>query len=265
MPAMRSRFIAVLLATLVGLAGCAGVPQPGEEPAIPSTPDQAELQRRAQIRLQLAIGYYSQGQMKVALEEANHALQLMPNHADALAVRALTYMELEQPRLAEADFQRAMRLAPGDPGLANNYGWFLCQNGRERESIEYFEAALKNRAYQSPVTALNNAGECSTRIKDYAAAERYLMRAYGYAPDRAETNTNLARLHYSRGDYQRARTYAAVAIRSEQAGAEALWTALKVERKLGDNMAAGGLAAQLRRRFPDSREYAALLRGDFDE
>ena len=265
MPAARGRFIAVVAAALVGLAGCAGMQPPVAEPAVPATPDQADLQRRAQIRLQLAIGYYSQGQLKVALEEANQALQLVPGHVDALTVRALTYMELEQPRLAEADFQRAMRLAPGNPGLANNYGWFLCQTGRERESIEYFESALKNRAYQSPAKALNNAGECSTRIKDHAAAERYLMRAYAYDPNSAETNTNLARLHYSRGDYQRARTYATAAIRSEQAGAEALWTALKVERKLGDNTAAGGLAAQLRRRFPDSREYAALLRGDFDE
>src|SRR5690606_5075885 len=123
MPAARGGFLAVLAAALVGLAGCAGMSQPGAEQAVPATPDQADLQRRAGIRLQLAIGYYSQGQMKIALEEATQALQLVPDHVDALSVRALAYMELDEPRLAEADFRRAIRLAPANPGLANNYGW----------------------------------------------------------------------------------------------------------------------------------------------
>jgi type IV pilus assembly protein PilF len=261
----RGLLLSLLAAALLGLAGCATQPQPGAELAVPVSPDQAELQRRAQVRLQLAIGYYSQGQMKVALEEANQALQILPEYADAFGVRALIYMELDEPGRAEDSFRNAMRLAPGNPDLANNYGWFLCQNGREREAIAYFESALKSRSYQSPVKALNNAGECSTRMKDYAGAERFLMRAHSFDPDSAETNTNLAKLYYSRGDFQRARSYLNVVTKSENPSADALWTALKVERKLGDNVAAGGMAAQLRRRFPESREYAALLRGEFDE
>jgi type IV pilus assembly protein PilF len=41
--------------------------------------------------------------------------------------------------------------------------------------------------------------------------------------------------------------------------------AIRVERKLGDRDAESSLANQLRRRFPDSREYAALTRGAYDE
>jgi len=54
-------------------------------------------------------------------------------------------------------------------------------------------------------------------------------------------------------------------LRAENAGAAALWMGIKVERKLGDQDAASSLSNQLRRRFPDSREYAALSRGAYDE
>jgi type IV pilus assembly protein PilF len=44
-----------------------------------------------------------------------------------------------------------------------------------------------------------------------------------------------------------------------------LWTAIKVERKLGDKLVETALVTQLRRRYPDSPEYAAYVRGAFDE
>ncbi|HEV2608658.1 MAG TPA: type IV pilus biogenesis/stability protein PilW, partial [Noviherbaspirillum sp.] len=47
--------------------------------------------------------------------------------------------------------------------------------------------------------------------------------------------------------------------------ADVLWLAIKTERKLGDRAAETSLATQLRRRHPNSVEYAALQRGAFDE
>ena len=44
---------------------------------------------------------------------------------------------------AEASFQKALRLDPTGSELANNYGWFLCQTGRERESLQYFDRAFR--------------------------------------------------------------------------------------------------------------------------
>ena len=44
----------------------------------------------------------------------------------------------------------ALGLAAGDPEINNNYGWFLCQNGREQLAINYFMAAAKNPLYATP-------------------------------------------------------------------------------------------------------------------
>lgn len=240
---------------------------PGEEATseLSTASDQTENQRRAQIRLQLAIGYYQQGQMNVALDELKQALQNDPNFADAYNMRGLIYMELGEARLAEDNFRQALKLAPNNPESANNYGWFLCQNGREKDSIPYFQSALKNRSYQSPAIALNNAGVCSHRMKDFAAAERYLTQAFELDPSRVDTNVNLAKFHIERADHQRARFYMSRAIKAGTLGPDGLWTGIKIERKLGDRTAENSLATQLRRNFPHSKEFAAYLRGAFDE
>lgn len=247
------------------LAACAGVGQTPPADDLRNSTDQSELQRRAQIRLQLAVGYYGQGQMATALDEVKQALQIDPNFADAHSVRGLILMDMGETRLAEDSFQRAIKLMPNNPDFANNYGWFLCENGRERESLAYFEAALKSRTYASPAKAMNNLGVCSMRLGDLPAAERYFNQAFQTDPGNVDANLNLARLYFNRGDFQRARFYVGRVMRGDDAGAAALWMAIKVERKLGNQDAASSLSNQLRRRYPDSREYAALARGAYDE
>lgn len=247
------------------LGGCALTQSGAAQNELLTSSDQTENQRRAQIRLQLAIGYYEQGQMNVALDEIKQALQIDPDSADAYSVRALIYMDMGETRLAEDNFQRAMKLAPNNPDLTNNYGWFLCQTGRESQSIPYFERTLKNRAYQSPAKALNNAGVCSLRLKDAAAAERYFTQAFQYDPGNLDTNANLAKVHLARGDHRQARFYINRVTKADRLTADALWTAIKVERKFGDRTAENSLVVQLRRRYPNSPEYAAYLRGAFDE
>lgn len=262
-PAVSTVTAVAFAALLASCAGSRGIGQPPSE--LPTSSDQTDNQKRAQIRLQLAMGYFEQRQMNVALDEIKQALATDPNLVDAYSVRALIYMEMGETRLAEENFQTAMRMAPNNPDLNNNYGWYLCQNGREAQSIGYFELALKNRAYQSPVKALNNAGVCSLKLKDIAAAERYLTQAFQLEPGNLATNQNLAKIYFKSGNFVRARFYIARATKNETVSADTLWLAIRIEHKLADRAAETSLATQLRRRHPNSAEYAAFQRGAFDE
>lgn len=247
------------------LSGCAGTPGAAQGVERQAGADQSDNKRRAEIRLQLAIAYYAQRQFPVALDEINQALLADPTYADAYSMRALIHMEIGQLQPAESDFRQALRIAPNNPEFSNNYGWFLCQNGREKESIVYFEAALKNPAYQSPAKAMSNAGVCSLKFRDNAAAERYLTRAFQNDPSNLVTTLHLARLYFEQHNYERARFHSNRLIKSEMMTPEVLWLALRIENKLGDRLAEMSIAAQLRRRHPDSPEYAAYQRGAFDE
>lgn len=257
--------MAIIVTSLLALAGCA-VNRSGESSEeLPTSSDQTEIQKRAHIRLQLAIGYYEQRQMQVALDEIKQALMADPNFSDAYNVRALIYMDMGETHLAEENFLHAIKLAPNNPDLGNNYGWFLCQNGRARQSLTYFEAALKNRTYRSPAKALNNAGTCSLKLKDSVAAERYFLQAFQEEPGNAAANANLAKIYYDRRDYERARFYIGRVIKTDVMNADVLWLAIKIEHKLGDRAAESSLVTQLRRRHPNSPEYAFYQRGAFDE
>jgi type IV pilus assembly protein PilF len=45
---------------------------------------------------------------------------------------------------------------------------------------------------------------------------------------------------------------------------ESLWLAVRIERRMGERVQEQAYANQLRRRYPQSQEYQALQRGQFD-
>lgn len=249
---------------LLLMAGCTSTGSSGQA-ELQTSSDTTEVQRRASIRLQLAVGYYQQRQWSVALDEIKQALAIDPNNADAWGVRAMIYMEMGETNLAEDNFKRALSLSPNNPDMSNNYGWFLCQNGQEARAIPYFEAAFKNRTYQSPTKAMNNAGDCSLKMKDNKAAELYLLQAFRLDASDPVTNANMAKLYLGRNDLEQARFYMSRVTRSEAMTPGMLWLAIKIERKRGDRSAESVYAAQLRRLYPSSKEYSAYQRGAFDE
>ena len=77
---------------------------------------------------------------------------------------------------------------------------------------------------------------------------------------------NLAEVLYRKGDYERARFYIRrVNAQPDISSAQTLWLATRIERRAGNLQGARELGTQLRNRFPQSREAAALERGQFDD
>jgi len=264
-PASHRWFRIFFLLIAVSLGGCASSQSAGSLAELPTSSDETSNQKRANIRLQLAVGYYQQRQWEVALDEIKLALSAVPDFAEAYSVRALIYMEIGQLPLAEENFLRAIKLAPNNPDLSNNYGWFLCQNGRASQSISYFEAALKNRSYQSPAKALHNAGVCSLKLREEKVAEQYFMQAFKIEPSNSDITINLAKIYFKRGDYERARFYISRTLKADMLTPEVLWLGIKIEHKLENLAAENSLVTQLRRRHADSIEYANYKRGAYDE
>ncbi|QGZ42989.1 type IV pilus biogenesis/stability protein PilW [Pseudoduganella flava] len=268
MAALLSAQLSGCASDAAGTGGAGGTGDTSGKAELPTLSDATAAQKRAQIRMQLAIGYYEQGQLPVALDEIKKAIAADPGYADAYGMRALIYMGMGETALADDNFKHALQLAPNNPDIANNYGSFLCQNGRVAESFRWFDGALASRQYASPAKALNNAGNCAVKIKDYERAEKYLLQALQLAPDLAVTNVNLAKVYYERRDYARANfflTRLGKVAKADSLTADVLWLAIKVQHKLGDQGAEQQWATQLRRHHSTSPEYAAYQRGAFDE
>jgi len=263
---MRQCFVSGALVVLaLSLSACASKNLEGDKPDQNISAEKQDAQKRASIRMQLAVGYYQQGQLKVALEEIRQALLIAPDLVDAFSLRALIFMDMGERQLAEDNFQRAMKLAPGNSDIGNNYGWFLCMNGHEKQGLVYLENAAKDPAYTAPAKALNNAGLCSLRIKDTFAAERYFMQGLHEDAGNLQINANLADVLYRRGEYKQARFYIGRVLKMDVLAANVIWLAIKIEKKLGDEAAVVSLGTQLRRRYPNSNEFSLYQRGVFDE
>lgn len=257
------------LTALVTLAGCAshtGAPgSSGSRADIVTESDEPEVRKRARIRLELAVGYFNQGQTTVALDEVKQSLVIDPTFGDAYNLRGLIYMRLSDPRMAEDSFRRAMALNARDANTLHNYGWLQCQQGRYPEAIQLFTQALADPSYGDRAKTLMAQGLCQARAGQIAEAERSLFRSYELDAANPITGYNLAMLLFQRGDLVRAQFYIRVLNNSELANSESLWLGIKVERRLENREAMMQLADQLRKRFPQSKELSSYDRGAFDE
>lgn len=261
-----NRILAALAAGLL-LAACTTTgPGSGEGAQQPmsSRPAQSEQQQRAKVHTELGSLYLLDGRAAIALEEARIALAADADYAPAYNLLGLTHMALNEPRLAEDNFERGLRLAPGDPEIANNFGWFLCQTGREQRSIAYFMAAARNPLYTTPTRPFTNAGICSLAMKDDKAAEDFLATALRLSPTNTQALFWLADIAYRKGRLQDARQLTSDIEKMMEPTAEVVWLALRIERKLGNRDAEARYAAQLRRRFTGSPEQRLLLQGRYD-
>ena len=255
---------------VAALGGCAGGGAAGGSvQELKTASDQTAAEKRSQIRLQLAVDYYQAGRYEIALDEVKQAIAANPDYADAYGFRALVYVAMGENALADENYRKALRLAPRNPELSNNYGLFLCDaGGRPADAMGYFETALNDRHYASPAKALVNAGNCSLKMKKTDAAERYLLEALRQDPGLPAVSAGLARVYFERRDYQRAgffinRLTEGPALDTLSPGD--LWLAVRVRHMLGERDAEASLAAQLRKRFPGAPETLAFERGAFNE
>lgn len=260
------RTIWLSLATVILLAGCnqTAVRGTGSDVPVSQQPAVGEAQKRAKVHTDLGLAYFDGRKMAVALEEARRAIEADPGYAPAYNLFGLVHMYLMENALAEEAFRKALAIAPNDPETNNNYGWFLCTLGREKEGIERLMSAVKNPLYATPTKPFTNAGLCSLRLKDQTAAEEYFKRAATADDRNAQALYHLANFSFQRGEFLEAQRLMSAVHELQAPNSESLWLALRIERKLGDHSAEAKFANQLRNGFVGTKEHQMLIRGQFE-
>ena len=255
--------LAALLALLL-VAGCAVKSAGPSADTGTIVGEVGDPRNRARTHTELASLYHERGNMAIALEELRLATAADSSYAPAYSLFGVVYMDLREKGLAEENFERALRLSPNDPEINHNFGWFLCQNGREPDSIRYFLQALRNSLYTAPWRSYAAAGVCSLRTNNVKDAEEFFQRALKLDPDEPAALLKLGEIRYRQGSIEDARKLVARHNKLISPTPESLWLALRIERRLGERVAEQSYANQLRRRFPGSPEYQSLQRGQYD-
>lgn len=263
LPVALVAFATFFISGCASTAGQAGVDRPRDE--IVTASDEPDYRRRARIRLELAIGYFEQGQTNIALDELKQSIAADPTYPAVYNMRGLIYMRLNDYRFAEESFKQALTLSPRDASVMHNLGWLLCQQSKYSESTAMFQKALSNPQYGERAKTYMAQGLCQIRAGTLNEAETSLMKSYELDAGNPITTFNLTTLLFKRGDFVRSQFYIRRLNNSQLANAESLWLGIKVERKLNNMEALSQLGGQLEKRYAGSPEAISYQRGAFDE
>lgn len=248
-----SRWLGIPLACALQL-GCATDSSKDPQAAPGSTTNQL-----ASVNTQLGLGYLRGGQVDLAWERLNTALQADPDYATAHNGMALVYDRLNDPVKAEKHFKRAIELNPDDSAAQTNYGVFLCEHDRIEEGEKHFLKAVENPLYNKPAMTYTNAGMCKLRADDATAAEAYFRAALRADPRFGVALLNMSELTFNNEQYLAARAYMQRYEEVSRHNSRSLWLGIRIEKKLGDKDAVSSLAMLLKATYPDSPETRLLL------
>ena len=232
---------------------------------IQTTSDEPENRRRARIRLELAVGYYNNGQTTIALDEIKQSISVDPTLFESHNLRGLIYMRLNDLALAEESFKKSLTLNPKAATVQHNYGWMLCKQGRMPEANALFAAALNNPLYNDRAKTLMTQGLCQFESGQRKNAETSLLRSYEIDSSNPIVAYHLALIFFENTEYPRAQFYVRRLNNGELANAESLWLGMKIERRLENRDVVAQLGAQLKKRFPHAKETISFERGAFNE
>lgn len=242
-----------IAASLV-LTAALATPQAGAQQ--PSTLD--PMADAARINVRLGVEYMKQGQLAVAREKIEKALQQNPDDPSVQMGAGLLYEQMLQPAVAERHYRQALRIQHDNPEAQNALGAFLCRNGKPKEGEEMFLKAARNPLYRTPEVAYTNAGVCARRSGRLDKSEEYLRLAVGQRAQYAEALLQMAGVSFDRGNHLQARAFLQRYLAVTQGGPDVLLLGYQVERALGDQPAADDFARRLRTQFPDSPEARIL-------
>lgn len=209
--------------------------------------------RAALARVQLAQQRLRNGEFVDAERKAKQALKLDPGSAAAYTVLALVEDGKGNGPAAGGHYLRAAELAPTEGGMLNNYGTWLCSQGRAAESLDWFDRALVAPGYQTPNIALANGGACALQAGQVVRAEQSLRRALVLDPQNLVALSAMAELEFKAGRTMTARAFSERRLAAAPADPLALILASQIEDKLGDRKAAEAYVRRLGAEFPNAR------------
>lgn len=215
----------------------------------------------ARVRMELGQRYMQEGKLEIALDNLQKALQYDDKLVDAHTVIAVLYEKIGNLKAAELHYARAAELAPTSGDANNNYGVFLCAEGKFTEAQKYFSAAMRDPFYKTPDVLLTNAGTClvdHANSANYDEAERDFRNALEANPNNAATLFYMAKLLYLKNDFFHARAFVQRFEALGKPDPAALLLARNIEVKLGHEDAARDYAQRLRKDFPESTQTHSL-------
>ena len=248
---MRSKIVVWLVTTVLLLGACTSNKSRFAE---------QEKGDPAEVNTQLAIEYMREGMYEAAMEKFKKALKQNPDLQVAHASLAILYERLGENELAEKHYRKTYNLNRKDPLTLNNYGQFLCREGRLKEADKMFMEAVKDPLYRYPETVYTNAGICAHMRPDPVLADTYFRKALQANPKYPPALREMVKSSFAEEKYLATRAYLTRLQDVTTLTPEYLWIGVRAENALGDRNAVSSYALVLKNQHPESDETQALIK-----
>ncbi|MEC5343065.1 type IV pilus biogenesis/stability protein PilW [Brenneria populi] len=217
----------------------------------------------AQTRLQLGLEYLARNNLDAARQNFAKALEAAPQDYRTQLGMALYEQRVGENQAAEQRYRLALRLAPGNGDVMNNYGAFLCSLGQYVAAQRQFSAAARLPDYHQVADALENAGYCFFKAGQNDNARSVLNRALRYDPAKGFMLLTEADKQFSAGRYQQAQWLLDVYQHTLPASAESLWLQIRFAALAGHDDDIERYGKSLARSFPQSKQYQQFLANEY--
>ncbi|MGH8082640.1 MAG: type IV pilus biogenesis/stability protein PilW [Lysobacter sp.] len=215
--------------------------------------DKPSGESAAMGRVTAAQRYLEAGETAKAREELKQALKFDSKSAEAYSLMAVLAERDGKNADAGGYYRKAADYAPTRGAALNNYGVWLCANQRAADGLGYFDRALADPQYTTPVVVLANGGACADQAGQGERADRDLRLALSLDPNNSMALGAMAKRQLRLGKAFEARAFSERRLAVEPISAEALMTASQIEQKLGDTAAAARYVQRMRAEFPDAQ------------
>ena len=220
--------------------------------------DGEPLHDAAKINARLAVEYMKQGQLAIAQEKIDKALQQNSRDPGVQMAAGLLYEQLREADKAEQHYRLALKHGSNNPAAQNALGAFYCRNGQPKKGEATFLEAARNPLYRTPEVAYTNAGVCARRAGRLDEAEEYLRRATTQRNPYPEALLQMANVSFERRNYLQARAFLERYLQTTSGTAGVMLLGYQVESALDAPDKASEYAARLKSSFPDSPEARTL-------
>lgn len=246
------RQLAIVLCVTAVLAGCSGLG--------PNSMTAKATQASVESYTDLGIKYLQAGDTVSAKSALKQALDINPDHAQALNGLALVFQSEGEDALAENYFRDAVARSPESAMIQNNFGAFLYAKERYKEACEALARATEDPFYAQRAQAFENLGRCYRLVGRDEAAAFMLERALTLSPERPLAMIELADLYLDRGQNEKAaQWFAEFRILVDRGSidhfAKSLWVGVRLARIQGNASRAATYALLLKNIHPESEEY----------
>lgn len=158
----------------------------------PPSQEQIEKDNAARARINLALAYLAENEYPKAKENIDKALAHNEKNYLVHSVQAYYFQQIGEIEAAEKSYQQALLLSRNAPDVLNNYGAFLCRQGKSEAANQAFEQALNaEQPYYSAADTLENMILCAKANNEPAKVATLLQRLENYDKARADALKSL--------------------------------------------------------------------------